>query len=290
MTKKISTILPVLLFCFSIMAQTSGTAYDNLQFDSRILNKKVNYSVYLPPDYNSSELNYPVLYLLHGYSDDHTAWLQFGQMNHILDDCIAEKTVVPMIVIMPDAETTWYINDAQGKVRYEDMFIQELMPFMEKTYRIKAKKEFRAVAGLSMGGFGSLVYALKYPDLFAACCPLSAGVYTDEGRLNISDDASKSVYAPFEQRKDQRIGEHWQQNNPLKLVTLIPENKKNAVRFYIDCGDDDFLNEGNSMLHILMRKHNIPHEFRIRDGNHSWEYWRTALPEVFKFVSQSFRR
>jgi S-formylglutathione hydrolase FrmB len=70
----------------------------------------------------------------------------------------------------------------------------------------------------------------------------------------------------------------------------MPEDQKKAVRWYIDCGDDDFLTEGNCLVHIAMHKNNIPHEFRVRDGGHSWPYWRAALPEVMKFVSDAFHQ
>ncbi len=85
--------------------------------------------------------------------------------------------------------------------------------------------------------------------------------------------------------------ENWfNQHNALELVNKVPEDQKKAVRWYIDCGDDDFLYEGNSLIHIAMRKQGIPHEFRMRDGGHSWSYWRSALPEVLEFVSDSFHR
>ncbi len=288
--KKFFILLSVLFFCNYLSAQNTGKAIDHLSFKSNILGKEVKYSVYLPAGYSESEMSYPVLYLLHGYSDDHTGWLQFGQANVIADRCIADGSAPAMIIIMPDAEVTWYINNASGKTRYEDMFFEELIPCMEKNYRIRPKKEFRAIAGLSMGGYGSLLYALKHPDTFAACCPLSAAVYTDQNLLNMPEDRYKGFYAPFDGKKDTRLTSHWYQNSPLELIAKMPDNQKKSVRFYIDCGDDDFLYEGNAALHVALRKQNIPHEFRVRDGGHTWEYWRSALPEVLKFVGTSFRR
>jgi S-formylglutathione hydrolase FrmB len=76
----------------------------------------------------------------------------------------------------------------------------------------------------------------------------------------------------------------------LELINNVSDDNKKAVRWYIDCGDDDFLFEGNSLAHIAMRKKEIPHEFRIRNGGHSWSYWRTALPDVLAFVSESFHQ
>ena len=94
-----------------------------------------------------------------------------GQMKTITDQAIAKQQAVPMIIVMPDAWDTWYINQYDGKAPYEDMFFEELIPYMEKTYRIRKDKESRAIAGLSMGGYGSFLYSLHHPDMFCACAP-----------------------------------------------------------------------------------------------------------------------
>ncbi len=275
---------------FAITPARNGYVSTKLAMNSDILGEKVAYSIYLPADYNSSDLDYPVLYLLHGYTDDHTAWIQFGQMNKILDNLINEATVPSMIVVMPNGGVSFYINSADGKARYEDMFVEEFIPFIDKTYRTRPKKEFRAIAGLSMGGYGSLIYALKHPELFAVCCPLSASVFTDENIVSMPGERYRSLLSPFDQQSSNRLTMHWYQNSILDLIEKVDESKKTAVKFYIDCGDDDYLSEGNALMHILMSKKEIPHEFRIRDGIHNWEYWRTALPEVFQFVGHSFHR
>ncbi|HZF65226.1 MAG TPA: alpha/beta hydrolase-fold protein [Chitinophagaceae bacterium] len=254
---------------------------------SKILNMDRKYAVYLPPDYESSQRSYPVLYLLHGSGDDQTGWIQFGEVLNIADKAIGEGKATPMIIIMPDAHTTrrGYSNNVTGTWRYEDFFFQELMPFVEKTYRIKTEKRFRAIAGLSMGGDGSFTYALHRPDLFAAACPLSAAT----GPLNI-DDAKARLSREHPNISDTAIAAFFKRQSVLELVNNMPEDQKKAVRWYIDCGDDDFLYEGNSLVHIAMKKKEIPHEFRVRDGAHNWTYWRTALPEVLGFVSMSFHQ
>ena len=274
------------LLCLSLLAQ-NGKVLDNLSMKSKILNMDRKYAVYLPPDYESSQRSYPVLYLLHGSGDDQTGWIQFGEVLNIADKAIGEGKATPMIIIMPDAHTTrrGYSNNVTGTWRYEDFFFQELMPFVEKTYRIKTEKRFRAIAGLSMGGDGSFTYALHRPDLFAAACPLSAAT----GPLNI-DDAKARLSREHPNISDTAIAAFFKRQSVLELVNNMPEDQKKAVRWYIDCGDDDFLYEGNSLVHIAMKKKEIPHEFRVRDGAHNWTYWRTALPEVLGFVSMSFHQ
>ena len=257
---------------------------------SEILDSERKFAVYLPPDYESSERSYPVLYLLHGAGDDQTGWVQFGEVLHITDKAIEAGTATPMIIVMPDANTgkRGYFNDITGTWRYEDFFFEEFMPHVESTYRIKGEKRYRAIAGLSMGGGGSFMYALHRPDLFSSAAPLSAYV----GPLSL--DALKQRFERIEEDissiSEEQLVAYYERHNALSLIEQIPEDQKKAVRWYIDCGDDDFLYEGNSLVHIAMKKNDIPHEFRIRDGAHTWTYWRESLPEVLHFVSQAFHQ
>ena len=143
------------------LAQTTGKITEQQVIKSNILGKEVRYTIYLPPDYTSSERTYPVVYLLHGYTDDNTGWLQFGEINRYADKAIGDGTIPPMIIVMPNGDSSWYINSYDGKEKYEDFFIQEFMPAIEKTYHIKAEKKSRGIAGLSMGGYGALIYSLN---------------------------------------------------------------------------------------------------------------------------------
>jgi len=289
MNKQImSLLLACMMLPLAIFAQT-GKVFDNLSLPSKILKGDRKFAIYLPPDYETSQRSYPVMYLLHGAGDDQTGWIQFGEVLSITDKAIREGKATPMIIVMPDANTgrRGYANDIKGEWRYEDFFFQELVPFIEKTYRARSEKRYRAVAGLSMGGEGTFTYALHHPELFAAACPLSAAT----GPLVLED------VTRWMQRRGQdsmatetQIKTYYERQSVLYLVNNMPDDKKKAVRWYIDCGDDDFLFEGNSLVHIAMRKKEIPHEFRIRDGGHSWSYWRTALPEVLEFVSASFHQ
>ena len=280
----------ILLFPSVFSMAQNGKVYDNLSMHSKILKMDRNYAIYLPPGYETSERSYPVLYLLHGAGDDHTGWVQFGEVAHIADQAINEGTSTPMIIIMPDAggELKGYLNRPKDNWNYEDFFFQEFIPFIEKTYRIKGEKRYRAIAGLSMGGGGTFFYALHHPGLFSSACPLSASC----GPISIENPG---VYwapkgAEWENLDESEREVKLKETSVYYLVTQIPEEQKKAVRWYIDCGDDDFLFEGNSMVHIAMRKQGIPHEYRVRDGGHSWTYWRSALPEVLRFVSVSFHQ
>ncbi len=286
MKKIISTIL--FMFTISFLTAQTGKVLDNLTMPSKILKMDRKYAIYLPPDYESSQRSYPVLYLLHGYGDDQTGWVQFGEVLNITDKAINEGKSTPMIIVMPDANTggPGYVNDAKGTWLYEDFFFQEFMLSIEKTYRIKGEKRYRAVAGLSMGGEGTFIYALHHPELFSAACPLSAAT----GPANLDEMKKYILWKGVADISDTEKETYFKKYSVLSMIENIPDNQKRSVRWYIDCGDDDFLYEGNCLAHIAMRKKEIPHEFRIRDGAHNWTYWRASLPEVLGFVSMSFHQ
>ncbi len=270
-----------------------GRVVEGLRFPSAILGKDVNYAVYLPPDYAASERRYPVVYLLHGYTDNESAWIQFGEVNEAADRAIAVREIPPMIIVMPDAGVTWYINDYQSKVRYEDMFFQEFIPHIDETYRTRPQKEFRGVAGLSMGGWGALVCSMRHPDVFAACAAFSAAIRTDEDFMSMGDknyaEKQSPVFGPHPAGQA-RLTPHYQSHSPIDLARALSIETLTKVRYYLDCGDDDDLLKGNAALHIILSDRKIPHEFRVRDGGHTWEYWRTGIVHGLKFIGQSFHR
>lgn len=284
--KKIFAFIALLL-PMAIFAQ-SGKVFDSKVLPSKILKMDRKYAIYLPPDYFTSERTYPVLYLLHGSGDDQTGWVTFGEVLNIADKAILSGKATPMIIVMPDGNTgqRGYFNDMKGDWRYEDFFFEELIPHIEKTYRAKTEKRYRAISGLSMGGGGTFMYALHHPELFSSACPLSAATgpltldeakaYYEKRGIKITDAAETENY--------------FKRHSVLQLLETVPADQVKSVRWYIDCGDDDFLYEGNSLVHIAMKKKEIPHEFRIRDGAHNWTYWRGSLPTVLEFVSDAFHQ
>jgi enterochelin esterase-like enzyme len=280
------TILTICTF-FNGFSQT-GKVFDNLTIKSEILKSERKFAVYLPPDYETSERSYPVLYLLHGMGDDQTGWIQFGEILRIADKAILDGNATPMIVIMPDANTekVGYFNSIEGNWNYEDFFFNELMPHVEKKYRIKSEKRFRAIAGLSMGGGGSFMYAMHRPELFSSACPLSAYI----GPLSVDDFKNQLQRMNSKVTDEAKIQAYFENHNAVSLIENTEVERLKSVRWFIDCGDDDFLYEGNSLIHIAMRKKDILHEYRVRNGGHTWTYWRESLPEVLGFVSNTFHQ
>lgn len=282
--KKIYTSLMVMMSLFTF--GQSGTVFDDLSMTSEILGMDRKYAVYLPPDYETSQRDYPVLYLLHGAGDDQTGWVQKGEIKPIMDKALSEGKSTAMIVVMPDAQTgqRGYFNSPDGAWRYEDFFFEEFMPFIESNYRIRAEKRYRAIAGLSMGGGGTFRYAMQRPDLFDSACPLSAST----GPVRLED-----VDRYFARRgvSDASVVEKEKYFNERSVVAQIENGdveKLRSVQWYIDCGDDDFLYEGNALVHIAMREKEVPHEYRVRDGGHNWKYWRESLVDALLFISRRF--
>jgi len=300
--------LPIILFAAAIAltaaAQTlpasgsenqvpMGRTLEGLAMKSALLGKDVKYTVYLPPDYGISTRRYPVVYLLHGYTDDETTWIQSGEVHLAADRAIARRVIPPMVIVMPDGGVSWYVNDYRNGARYEDMFVQEFIPYIDATYRTRTERWCRGVSGLSMGGLGTLLYAMHHPDLFGACAAFSGAVRTDEEVMAVPQDRYETVFGPIYGPKltgRDRLTPHFRANNPLDLAKTLPEESLKRVRYYIDCGDDDFLIRGNMALHMQLLDRKIPHEFRVRDGAHTWSYWRTGITDALEFIGRSFHR
>ncbi len=278
----------LLLTLVATMAMTAAWAsrYVTDSIQSKVLGATVRYNVYLPDGFEHSDRRYPVVYLLHGLSDDYNAWRERGRMDWALDELIGTGEAVPMIVIMPnaggrDTHNTWngYFN--MPGWAYEDFFFQELMPQAEAKYRAISDKEHRAIMGLSMGGGGSTVYCQRHPDMFSSCYAMSPWLTNDDNNVN-QGDAKDKLYLVC-----QAVKEH----SALRFVQDADEETRKqlrTVKWFIDCGDDDFLFDMAVDMHKLMRRAGIHSELRIRNGVHNWEYWHAALRMALPFASRNF--
>ena len=275
------------VFTVGLLFSQGGKVIDQLSLKSEILGSERKYAIYLPSDYDYSNREYPVLYLLHGAGDDHTGWVQFGEVKSITDKANKNGVSTSMIIVMPDAQTgkKGYFNDINQKWNYEDFFFKEFIPFIEKKYRIKFDKRYRAIAGLSMGGGGSFIYALRHPEMFSSACPLSGYM----GALSYTEFYEKNK-KKHENYRREKLFNYYSNHNALSIIQNQTVENLKSVRWYIDCGDNDFLYEGNSLVHIALKKRGIPHEYRVRNGSHNWTYWRGSLPRVLAFVSEHFHQ
>lgn len=288
-------IIAFLFFVFLENVQAQSRILESLSMPSELLNVDIKYSVYLPDGYESSVSNYPVVYLLNGFTGNETDWIRYGMVKDIADELIRAKKIIPMIIIMPDGDDRLYMNKDDGSYPYETMFITELLPFIESSYRIKNTKQYRAISGLSMGGSGSLRLALKYHDIFGHCAAFSAGISTKEEIINEVQESFDSYFGRVSpsiigKKGKARLTATMMDYDVLELVKIKDPELLKSVNLYFDCGDDDFLTLGNSQLHIELTKRKIPHEFRMRDGAHTWNYWQDSLPEGLEFISNMIRK
>ncbi len=269
-----------------------GKVLEGLTFHSHLMGD-VRYTIYLPPGYETSVRRYPVVYLLHGYTDDDTGWLQFGEADRIAGEAILKGEIPPMILVMPDGGVTWYVNDYKGKKPWANMFIKEFIPFIDSLYRTRPEKQFRGIAGLSMGGYGALQTAMRNPGMFAACVAFSSGTITDEDVVRMDDKEYNMYFGSLfgkNLKGEKRLTATWKAFSPMDLLDTQPLDKLKTVHWYLDVGDDDFLYRGNSALHVKMRDIGLPHEYRVRDGKHTWLYWRTGLEAGLQFIGEDFHR
>ena len=283
--RKTLSLLCLALILPALSARAGKVVTDSLQ--SRILGAQVKYNVYLPNSFGKTEQLYPVVYLLHGLSDDYRGWVKKGNMQTVVDELMGTGEACEMVIVMPnaggpDTHHTWngYFNMPGWS--YEDFFFQEFLPAVEAKYRIVGDKGHRAVMGLSMGGGGSVVYAQRHPELFSSCYAMSAWLDNRNDEVRAKNSPKDCLYY---------VGEAVREHSALDFVDNADEQTLAALRtvkWFIDCGDDDFLLDLNVGLHQKMRNHKVKSELRVRNGVHNWEYWHLALRWALPFASRNF--
>jgi S-formylglutathione hydrolase FrmB len=240
---------------------------------SKSLDKDVAFNVLLPSDYDTSTRRYPTLYLLHGYGDTHTAW-------SLMTDLSGYASQYKIIIVMPNAEKSFYVNSVKdSKAKFEDMIMKDLMAHVDSHYRTIPLPRSRAVAGLSMGGYGAVFLGLKHHDKFAAIGTFSGAV----SRVHITPpDASKlnDNDRKFQQTLDDMFGaagsKDRDERDPFKIVENMPLNE--VPYLYIACGGQDFLLEENRMFVDYLSKKKITYEYHeVSPRVHSWDFWNDQL-------------
>ncbi len=251
------------------------------EMQSEILGCTKKYCVYLPQGYSNENRMFPVLYLLHGLTDTHTAWRDKGNVQDIATEIIRSGKAQEMIIVMPDAGTVYdgYFN-CDGW-RYEDFFFREFIPHIESTYRVVPDRQHRAIAGLSMGGGGTTWYAINHGEMFSTAYAMSALMGIVENTWITRDpDARRRVFM------ESAVAN----NNITAIENATKEQCAEIakVRWFIDVGDDDFLFDNNMEFIKAMRSKRIPYQLRVREGGHTWQYWQEALYIALPFVSENF--
>lgn len=246
-------------------------AFSNIYFSAPSIGKAASFNIILP-DSPKKKGPYPVLYLLHGYSDDHTIWSRRTSIERYVDG-------LDLIVVMPDTQLGWYTNAAHG-LPFEDHIMVDVMGFVDRTFPTIAKREGRAVGGLSMGGYGAMKLGLKHADKFCSITAHSAAfVIPHPGWTSEFRQKQSLVFGPDPAGSDKDV---------FALAERIDRKKLPAIR--IDCGTEDFLVEGNKKFHAHLKKLKIKHEFELFPGDHNWGYWDLHIQTAIKFHMANFAR
>lgn len=284
------TILIVLTCVLTSNAQTASI--ETVQFHSTLINTTLPYNVFLPPGYPASKTTrYPVLYLLHGLGGHYTDWLT---RTNVADYASQYR----MIVVMPEGNNSWYVDGAPSKTasgsdrpgdKYESYILQEVLPDVDKRYRTIQSRYGRAIAGLSMGGYGAIKYGLKYPSTFAFAGSLSgalaAASWTEDEMKSV-----KSVYDSLLPVFGAAGSEVRKANDIFQIAQGLAASRVAALPyFYLDAGTEDFFFTVNHRFAELLREKKIPHEYRELPGDHSWQYWDRQVKEVLKIAAEKLR-
>jgi putative tributyrin esterase len=275
----IAIVAAFFLSTLNIYAQ--NTSVETVQLQSKLLNATLPYNVVLPANYRASRTTrYPVLYLLHGWAGHYTDWLT---RTNVADYASRYR----MIVVMPEGNNSWYVDGANGSNdKYETYVLQEVMPDVDKRYRTIQSRYGRAIAGLSMGGYGAIKYGLKFPATFVFAASMSGafGVtrYTEKEMGGANWEPFLKTFGP--------IGSETRKANDVFEIArgLSASRVASLPYFYFDCGTEDapqHFNANRELSELFLQK-KIPHEFRELPGNHSWQYWDRQVKEVLKIAAE----
>lgn len=260
--------------------------YETVRFESKLVGAPLPYNVILPANYKSDaakQRRYPVIYLLHGLSGSADNWV--SDRAHLAEHAAR----YPFIVVVPEGRNSWYTDSATAPAeKFESYIVKELIPDVDTRFRTIAAREGRAVAGLSMGGYGSLKFGLKYPSMFAFAGSMSgalgAASWLPDEKLPafVRPSIARAYGPPTEPDNETRKA-----NDIFRLVReLTPEQTKALPFLYLDCGTEDFLINDNRNFSALLVEKKVAHEFRQLPGGHIWPYWDRQVQEILKLAAE----
>lgn len=292
-------LLPFLILNFACAATAqipktgaqavAQSAWQDYQLDSKLMARKMPYRVVLPDGYGvvspksaaaDKPLSYSVVYLLHGLTGHYTNWTDKSQLAEYAKN-------YKYIFVMPEGNNGWYSDSASVESdKYESYIVQELIPEIEKKFRAKTGRENRAIAGLSMGGYGAIKFGLKYPQMFSLVGSFSGALGAanwTEKEIGTKGTIAESLFSVF--------GSSDSANRPANDVFKMAadatgEQKKSFPFIYQSCGTEDLLFKNNRDFVNLLQEKKIAHEFRETPGGHEWTFWNAQIKEFLEASEQ----
>jgi len=290
-TRQILRAISILcLLCFVCFVSSSLAATGRVEcnsLSSKILGRAVPYCIVLPASFGADKTRrFPILYFLHGLGDNEQFFVHSGAWN-LSEDMREKGELTEFLIATPDGGASFYINSKDGKERYEDFLLQEFFPFIEKRYRVSAGRGHRAIAGISMGGYGALHLAFRHPQMFVSVSahsaalveklPVFLGPTPNSPRVRLLGGIFGSPPDPA----------FWDRNSPIALArTEILA----GLKIYFDCGDqDDYgFDSGAAVLDKTLTARHILHEYHLYPGSHDPAYFAEHLPASMAFASHAF--
>ncbi|MDF2433861.1 MAG: hypothetical protein JWP44_3492 [Mucilaginibacter sp.] len=265
--------IALVLFYVCLYSKTNAATVDTALTHSAVMHKDIKAIVVKPADYAASK-RFPVIYLLHGYSGNYSDWIK--KVPAIAD--LADTYHV--IIVCPDGNFAgWYFDSpTNSEWKYETFVAVELVNYIDKHYATMPDKKHRAITGLSMGGHGALFLAFKHQDVFGAAGSMSGVVDIRQFPDSFGIEQVLGKYSEHPER--------WEQNSVVNMLYLL---KPNALAITFDCGYDDMMYASNQELHQNLLERKIPHDYTIRPGGHSWEYWGNSINYQVLFFSRYFK-
>ena len=289
------TWLAILVFSLSALGQTVTSKPENTKIvlnrlddfklqkyglNSKLMSREMPYRVVLPRGYSANKLEgprYSVIYLLHGLTGHFDNWTDKTR----LAEYAAKHN---FIIVTPEGDNGWYTDSVSvPNDKYESYIIQELIPEIDKTFRTIPDRDHRAIAGLSMGGYGALKFGMKYPEMFTLVGSFSGAL----GAASFSEKTAGAIGKNIESLFGPMDSETRKANDIFRLVKEMPPERIRLMPFvYVDCGTEDFLFQNNRDFITLLLEKKVPHEFRQLPGGHNWIYWNAQVKEFLE-LSQS---
>ena len=277
--------LALLLVPVSVFAQRDPPVSE-IELKSALLGRSVNYRILYPVKYHAADkrdTRFPVLYLLHGLTGASGNWIEKTRI-------ALYATHYDLFIVMVEGGNGWYTDSATVRTdKYESYILAELIPDVEKRFRVSTQREGRAIAGLSMGGYGAFKFGLKHPQMFALVASMS-------GAFGAATWTDKDITSPGVIR-DSLLTTFGPANSPVRgandVFKLAREASAKKIKplpyLYLDCGTEDFLFSNNREFVNLLLELKLPHEYRQLPGTHSWSYWDSQIQEILKLAARELQ-
>ncbi|MFD1172365.1 alpha/beta hydrolase [Oceanobacillus picturae] len=248
------------------------------EFSSEVLSRSVSMNVILPQpsfkDEDTTDKKYPTLFLLHGFSDNHTAYLRTTSIERYAAD-------KGLAIVMPGLDNSYYTDMAHGG-KYWTFLTEELPAAARSFFPLSEKREDNFVAGHSMGGFGALKWALNFPDRFAAVASMSGVtdmVYHLANVRKEPGDKKRSLELVFGEADVSKT-----ENDLIYKLERLNESSSEKPMLYQSCGTEDFLYEHNLRFHRICKETDLDYTYDFGPGDHTWEYWDDKIQDILKWL------